>query len=455
MGEVQEPPAPRTTHKPLFAAQIGVFFCSKVGNNRATGNIWATIMKVFLTLSSRVLKDGTQPIQLEGRAQGRRYRVRTGISCLAHEWDVDAARLRGRSQEVRLHNMRLQQLTARATQVLLRAELQGRSLSSDQFSRDLLQTSSLECFLTYCEDRVEQDYTRRMFSEATMAYHQRALRKLREFAPEGLQFNELSRARLEKFDAWHAKQLEAAGSDGLAERQRVMMIVRKYLTRAAEDGYEFEDPMQGFSVRKPKPRMVYLTYPELKRIIRLYLEPDHLRARMEAYGTAQGWRSFDVERYVNEQHGRLREYIRAFLGQCHSGIRYSDLVRVTRANVVGDALVYQPKKTRETSGKEVRLPISPDLRLFMDMEAKTLFPQFSNQKYNKQLKIIAQLARIEKSLTTHVGRHTFASLSVAAGVSLVSLKELLGVTDLKTVAVYAHSSYEQQKREVERAWSRL
>lgn len=58
-----------------------------------------------------------------------------------------------------------------------------------------------------------------------------------------------------------------------------------------------------------------------------------------------------------------------------------------------------------------------------------LFTEVTNQKMNAYLKEIADLARIEKHLTTHLARHTFATLSLSNHVSIESISKMLGHSD--------------------------
>jgi integrase len=47
------------------------------------------------------------------------------------------------------------------------------------------------------------------------------------------------------------------------------------------------------------------------------------------------------------------------------------------------------------------------------VDSAKLLPIYSNQKYNNYLKEVADLCGIEKNLTTHVARHTFATLMLS------------------------------------------
>lgn len=53
------------------------------------------------------------------------------------------------------------------------------------------------------------------------------------------------------------------------------------------------------------------------------------------------------------------------------------------------------------------------------------------------LKEIADVCGIQKNLSTHIARHTFASLAIANKVSLESIAKMLGHTDIRTTRIYA------------------
>ena len=66
-----------------------------------------------------------------------------------------------------------------------------------------------------------------------------------------------------------------------------------------------------------------------------------------------------------------------------------------------------------------------------------VLPVLSNQKMNAYLKEIADLAKIKKPMTTHIARHTFASLSLSNHVPIESISKMLGHSDIKTTQIYA------------------
>lgn len=65
-------------------------------------------------------------------------------------------------------------------------------------------------------------------------------------------------------------------------------------------------------------------------------------------------------------------------------------------------------------------------------------PVPSNQKMNEYLKEIADLCGIDKKLTSHIARHTFATtITLLNGVPIESVSKMLGHTNIRTTQHYA------------------
>ena len=62
----------------------------------------------------------------------------------------------------------------------------------------------------------------------------------------------------------------------------------------------------------------------------------------------------------------------------------------------------------------------------------------SNQKLNGYLKEMADICGIEKNLTFHLARHTFATtVTLSNGVPIESVSKMLGHTKISTTQIYA------------------
>ena len=65
-------------------------------------------------------------------------------------------------------------------------------------------------------------------------------------------------------------------------------------------------------------------------------------------------------------------------------------------------------------------------------------PKLAYDVYNRWLKSVASAAGIEKTVTTHIGRHTFATtIALGSGIPIEVVSKMLGHTDIRTTQIYA------------------
>ncbi len=136
-----------------------------------------------------------------------------------------------------------------------------------------------------------------------------------------------------------------------------------------------------------------------------------------------------------------------FVFSCFSGLAYIDVANLTmdniRKGVDGNLwIITQRKKTKIPSNVPL-LPKALELidkyKLFPAKKTKYhIFPQLSNQKLNAYLKELADLASIDKNLTFHMARHTFATtITLANGVPIESISSMLGHKNIRTTQIYS------------------
>ena len=83
-------------------------------------------------------------------------------------------------------------------------------------------------------------------------------------------------------------------------------------------------------------------------------------------------------------------------------------------------------------------------------QEQTVMKMPSNQTVNKHLKTIATLAKIDKRLTFHVSRHSFAVTGISLGIPIEVVSKLLGHNDLKTTQIYTKIVEDIKVRYMER-----
>ncbi|MBW8244033.1 site-specific integrase [Muricauda oceani] len=179
-----------------------------------------------------------------------------------------------------------------------------------------------------------------------------------------------------------------------------------------------KDPFENYKLRFEKTEREYLTKRELRLI-------------EETTFTKEG-----VEKCKN-----------VFLFSCYTGLSYIDLKALTPDHVLkgidgNDWLFTKRIKTDE----KLKIPLLPQakdiIKKYEDSAerriTKVLLPVYSNQKVNYYLKEICKACGINKKVTFHTARHTFATtVTLSNGVPIETVSKMLGHTKLTTTQIYA------------------
>ena len=130
-----------------------------------------------------------------------------------------------------------------------------------------------------------------------------------------------------------------------------------------------------------------------------------------------------------------------FLFSCLTGLRKSDIEKMTWSEIEQQGefarIVFKQKKT----GGQEYLDISPQAARYLTERGPSnslVFPNFRyNWQTNTDLKMWALKAGIQKDITFHSARHTFAVMMLDLGAEIYTVSKLLGHKDLKTTQIYA------------------
>jgi site-specific recombinase XerD len=144
---------------------------------------------------------------------------------------------------------------------------------------------------------------------------------------------------------------------------------------------------------------------------------------------------------------RISQVRDIFVFCCYTGLAYVDVKSLTKTDIIAapDNTLWI-KKQRHKSKIWAHIPILPPAMQILDryrtnpncLSKGVLFPVLSNQKMNAYLKEVADLCGIDKKLTTHCARHTFATtVTLANNISMASVSKMLGHTNLSMTMKYA------------------
>lgn len=185
-------------------------------------------------------------------------------------------------------------------------------------------------------------------------------------------------------------------------------LIKKWIT---------DDPFAEIHFKQTKCNREFLNEMELRKIIN---------------------KDFDIQ--------RLQTVRDIFIFCCFTGLAFTDVKNLKKEHFVqADNGEWWIRKAREKTDNMCDIPLLDIPRLILEKyqsnpicnEKGLLLPVPSNQRMNSYLKEIADVCGIQKNLSTHIARHTFASLAIANKVSLESIAKMLGHTDIRTTRIYA------------------
>lgn len=343
-------------------------------------------------------KDKKGLVQIEICSERKRKWIGTGVKVFADQWDEKKKVIKS-LQSVQL-NLRLDSMMSNLLEYinsLIRRKIPFDFESLELFLKNSSDNSS---YIEFLKRRIEE---RNDFSEGTRRHHQILPKVLEEFGRIRY-FHDLTKANIALFDEFLRRK-------GIKDTTlyNYHKINKTYINEAIRFGLMTDSPYAGVKISRGKSEK------------RKYLTPEEVKA-------------FQDCEIPDEKVSRIRDL---FLFQCYTGLSYSDLYKFRfDADVeVREGKYVIADRRLKTNEDYFIVLLSPAVAILQKYDFK--LPLISNQKYNDFLKVAACYAHIEKTLTTHCARHTFAVFALNNGVPIEVVSKMLGHTNIKTTQLYA------------------
>lgn len=154
--------------------------------------------------------------------------------------------------------------------------------------------------------------------------------------------------------------------------------------------------------------------------------------------------------------GENPEIRRAFAMTCYSGIRYCDITKLTYSDIdySNKVLTFRQSKTAAHSSKSgVNIPLNDTLLAIIgkksnDAKDDLIFHLPSSMMCLKALDRWTKHAGIDKHITWHCGRHSFATMILTNGANVKVVSELLGHSSLRFTEIYVRAMDEAKKKAI-------
>lgn len=192
---------------------------------------------------------------------------------------------------------------------------------------------------------------------------------------------------------------------------RSLAVLRKFVNILLKKGLVSNSPFADFRMHRARNRRDYLEISELKSLYDSFFK-----------NTA----SLTVAE---------KESMRAFLFSCFTGLRYADLKNLSTEDIKNGKIHKWTQKT----GQMVYIPIPKQaLPLLGSSEDGHVLHVVNNSSFNKNLKSAARKLGFNRSLHTHLARHTFATVCISLGIPIEAVSKMLGHSVIQTTLIYAN-----------------
>ena len=302
---------------------------------------------------------------------------------------------------------------------------QGRELTPELLSAYF--AGNKDSFINFATTMIDEELARKKIDTDTHRMYVSKIALLQKIAGQEVLFSQVNENLVKKIDIYlHTNGYEQTTIG------KFHVVVKKFTAAAIKKEYIKKDPYADFKVDRGESE-------------RTNLEPSELAAL----------ENLDRRLMADE----LAQVLDRFLFSCYTGLRIGDSILLQKEHIksTSDSLVVDIT-TEKGKGQRVVLHLAhlfdgkPQVIAHTYMERypdiKTLFPPMTDQAVNRNLKILAYMAGINKNLTFHMARHTCGTALADLTANPYLIKDILGHRDIKTSMIYIHSSGERIRKQL-------
>lgn len=332
-------------------------------------------------------------------------------------WDTKSGKAVGKTQEVIEVNGILESIKATMTKIYRELQERETTITPERiknifFGVEIKQQMLLELFQKHNED-VEK-LVGISKSKATYQKYEVTRKHLKTFIKEKYNRSDVGLKEIDYlFITDFEVYLQTTGGCSHNTTAKFMQFFKRIVIIAKNNGWLVKDPFANYKIR-------------LKKVDRGYLTQEEVEAIMA--------KQFPTK--------RLEQVRDIFVFSCFCGLAYIDVKKLRKDNIRtsfdGNLWIMGKREKTDVSFNIPLLDIPKQiLEKYETLPNDQILPIPSNQKMNAYLKEIGDLCEINKDLSFHCARHTFATLTLSKGVSIESVSKMLGHTNIKTTQIYA------------------
>ena len=382
-----------------------------------------TFNLLFYVKKSKILTNGTAPIYLRITIDGKQTEIAAKRYISPEKWNSIVQKVIGTNEETKALNAYLKTLEQEVY------DAQHQMLKD----KKLITVETLKAKLTGQDKRelmlvpIFQDHNQKMkallgneFSPNTLKRYVTTLKHTINFLKwkyniSDIEIKAIDNAFINEFEFYLRSKCNIQNNSAV---KYVRNSFGKIIRTCVINGWLDKDPFLNYTSKVREVNRVFLTEDELQIL--------------------------SNKDFKNERLNQVRDI---FVFSCYTGLAYIDAANLTPQNIVvgmdGEKWIHT---FRQKTNSRTNIPILPPAMAIIEKyEEHTLckvknklLPILSNQKMNAYLKEIAVLCNINKELTFHIARHTFATtVTLSNGIPIETVSKMLGHCNIKQTQHYA------------------
>jgi len=380
------------------------------------------VHKAFKLRTDRPNKDGTLSIYFYTNVNGVISWYSTNKSVKEKDWNMKEQEARMSASNFSDINSHLSLYTSKFEKYIQQCNINNEVARINKL--DILlrstsyQTNSYYEFVEYYIKEFKHKY-----SPGTIKGFNTHLTKMKTFKAK-LDLNSID---VPLWKAYEAYLKEIGNKQNTIHKQS--KLLKKFLNQAIDFGHINENPLKGIRVKSQEGNREFLTVDEVNELQKLY----------------------DTKKKITKK-GTLN-VLRYFLFACYTSLRYQDVKQLKYKDINKGSLNFEIHKT----GKLVSIPLSDRAKALLDNETilnKNVFKVFTNQVTNRHLKDIMKAAEINKQISFHCARNTWAMITLELTDNIALVSDVLGHADLKTTQIYAKIQEKAKKSAMDK-WDQI
>lgn len=381
-----------------------------------------TFSVLFYPRGNDIDKNGNAPIYLRITVNGKRSEFSIKRKVLLNKWNSEAGKVRGTTADVRELNRYMDSIKVKVHKIQ-ETLLENQELVTSEIIKNIYLGKSikhkmiLEVFQEH-NDKVVK-LIGKDFAPGTAERYKTAKKHvsnyiLKEYNVEDIPVKDVDHKFITGFEYYLKTTRNCSHNTSI----KYITNFKKIIKIAYANDWIDKDPFLHWKAKLKIVDREFLTENEIQKIV-------------------------EKEFYVN----RLNQVKDIFIFCCFTGLAYADVKKLTKNDIViGIDGEHWIKTKRAKTDTRSNIPILSIPQTIIEkysehmeiLESELILPVLSNQKMNAYLKEIADLCQINKNLTFHLARHTFATtVTLTNGVPIESVSKMLGHKSLRTTQHYA------------------